>query len=174
MPKTKAKKEEIVAKLEAQLTSAKAAVLVNYKGMKVSETEELRKILRGKGVSFNVTKNTLVKIVLTKHGIKFDASLFEKPIAIAFANTDEVVAAKEIELFAKKNEAIEILGGILENKMIDTAMVKRLAALPSREELLAKIVGSIASPLSGMVNVMAGNLRGLVNVLKAVSDKQAN
>ncbi|MDO8444256.1 MAG: 50S ribosomal protein L10 [bacterium] len=174
MPKTKVKKEEIIAKLETQLASAKAAVLVNYKGMKVSETEELRKILREKGVSFNVTKNTLVKIVLTKHGIKFDASLFEKPIAIAFANTDEVVAAKEIELFAKKNEAIEILGGILENKMIDTAMVKRLAALPSREELLGRIVGSIASPLSGMVNVLSGNLRGLVNVLKAASEKQAS
>jgi len=172
MPKTKAKKEEIIAKLETQLASAKAAVLVNYKGMKVSETEELRKILREKGVSFNVTKNTLAKIVLTKHGIEFDESFFEHPIAIAFAASDEVVAAREIELFAKKNQAVEILGGILENKMIDTAMVKRLAALPSREELLAKIVGSIASPLSGMVNVLSGNLRGLVNVLKAASNKQ--
>ncbi len=167
MPKTKAKKEEIIAKLETQLASAKAAVLVNYKGMKVTETEELRRNLRTKGVTFNVTKNTLAKIVLTKHGIEFDQSFFEKPIAIAFASTDEVVAAKEIELFARKNEAIEILGGILENKMIDAAMVKKLASLPSREELLAKMVGSIASPLSGMVNVMAGNLRGLVNVLNA-------
>lgn len=170
MPKTKAKKEEIVAKLESQLASAKAAVLVNYKGMKVTETEELRKILRDKGVTFNVTKNTLAKIVLSKHGIEFDESFFEQPIAIAFADSDEVTAAKEIALFAKKNEAIEILGGILENKMIDATMVKRLAALPSREELLAKMVGSIASPLSGLVNVMVGNLRGLVNVLKARQD----
>lgn len=172
MPKTKAKKEEIIAKLETQLASAKAAVLVNYKGMKVTETEELRKILRAKGVTFNITKNTLAKIVLTKNGIEFDKSFFEQPIAIAFADSDEVTAAKEIALFAKKNEAIEILGGIFENKMIDATMVKRLAALPSREELLAKMVGSIASPLSGMVNVMAGNLRGLVNVLKAAADKQ--
>lgn len=171
MPKTRSKKEEIVSKLESQLVSAKAAVLVNYKGMKVNETEELRNSLREKGVSFNVTKNTLAKIVLSKNGIEFDKSFFEKPIAIAFASDDEVVAAKEIELFAKKNEAIEILGGILEHKMVDAATVKKLASLPSREELLAKMVGSISAPLSGMVNVMAGNLRGLVNVLKAASEK---
>lgn len=171
MPKTKSKKEEIVAKLGSQLSGAKAAVLVSYKGMKVTETEELRNILRQKGVSFNVAKNTLVKIVLTKNGISFDQSYFEKPLAIAFAATDEVVAAKEIELFAKKNEAIEIIGGILENKMIGPDVVKKLAALPSREELLAKMVGSINSPLSGMVNVLAGNIRGFINVINSYKEK---
>jgi len=171
MAKTRTKKEEIVSKLDAQLAEAKTAVLVSYKGMKVNETEELRNILREKGVSFNVAKNTLVKIALTKQGIEFDKTIFEKPVAIAFANSDEVVAAKEIALYAKKNEALEILGGILENKMIDAAMVSQLASLPSREQLLAKMVGSISAPLSGMVNVMAGNLRGLVNVLKAAAEK---
>jgi len=171
MAKTRTKKEEIVSKLDSQLAEAKAAVLVSYKGMKVTETEELRNILREKGVSFNVTKNTLAKIVLTKHGIEFDKSIFEKPVAIAFASQDEVVAAKEIALYAKKHEALEILGGILENKMIDAAIVSRLASLPSREELLAKVVGSISAPLSGMVNVMVGNLRGLVNVLNSRKEK---
>lgn len=173
MAKTKEKKEALINKFDEQLSTAKSAVLVDYKGLKVNETEELRNALRGKGVQFNVTKNSLVKIALKKHGIEFDAEIFKKPVAIAFAMEDEVAPAKEIDLFAKKHEAIEILGGILEKKMIDSAAVKRLAALPSREELLGKVVGSIASPLSGMVNVLAGNLRGLVNVLNALKDSKA-
>jgi large subunit ribosomal protein L10 len=172
MAKTKQKKEELISKLDNQLQIAKSAVIVDYKGLKVNETEELRNILRAKGVQFNVSKNTLVKIALTKHGIEFDESIFKRPVAIAFAMEDEIAPAKEIDLFAKKHEAIEILAGILENKMIDASAVKRLALLPSREELLAKMVGSIASPLSGMVNVLAGNIRGLVNVLQAVSNKK--
>jgi len=173
MPKTRAKKEELISKIESQLTEAKSAVLVNYKGLKVIETEELRNALREKGVSFNVAKNTLVKIALKKHGIAFEKGIFEKPVAIAFAVTDEVAPAKEIDLFAKKHEALEILGGILEKKMIDASAVKQLASLPSREELLAKMVGSISAPLSGMVNVLAGNIRGLVNVLNSYKEKKA-
>jgi large subunit ribosomal protein L10 len=169
MAKTREKKEELINSTLAKLESAKSAVIVNYKGLKVKETEELRKNLLQKGVSFNVAKNTLVKIALKKNGIEFDEEIFKKPVAIAFATTDEVAPAKEIDLFAKKHEALEILGGILESKMIDAAAVKKLASLPSREELLAKMVGSIASPLSGMVNVLAGNIRGLVNVLNAVA-----
>lgn len=171
MAKTREQKESSVAALNDKLDQAKSAVLIDYKGLKVKETEELRKSLRQKSVDFHIAKNTLVKIALKKHGIEFDAEIFKKPIAIAFAMEDEVAPAKEISLFAKKHEALEILGGILEKKMIDAAAVKQLALLPSREELLAKMVGSIASPLSGMVNVLVGNLRGLVNVLQAISNK---
>lgn len=173
MAKTRVKKEELIDRLNRQLDSAKSAVLVDYKGLKVSETEELRKTLRSKGAVFNIAKNTLVKIALKKHGIEFDEAIFKKPVAIAFAMEDEAIPAKEIDLFAKKHEAIEILGGILENKMVDSATIKRLAALPSREELLAKAVGSIAAPLSGMVNVLVGNIRGLVNVLNAFRETKA-
>ncbi|MFA6963591.1 MAG: 50S ribosomal protein L10 [Patescibacteria group bacterium] len=173
MAKTKAKKAELIDALDIQLQNAKSAVIVDYKGMKVKESEELRNILRTKGVQFHVTKNTLVKIALTKHGIEFDNEMFKKPVAIAFAMEDEVAPAKEIELYAKKHEAVEILGGMLENKMIDAAMVKRLAQLPSKDQMRAQLVGTLAAPLSGFVNVMAGNLRGLVQVLKAYGDKQA-
>jgi large subunit ribosomal protein L10 len=124
-------------------------------------------LLREKGVQFNVTKNTLLKIALKKHGIEVSESILKKPLAVAFAMEDEVAPAREIALFAKKSEAIEILGGILEKKYIDEAMIRKLAALPSREELYGRVVGTIAAPLSGMINVLAGNIRGLINVLNA-------
>lgn len=168
MAKTKEQKTEIIDKITKELNEAKSAVLIDYKGLKVKDSEDLRKLLRAKGATLNVAKNTLVKIALKKEGIEFDESIFKKPVAIAFSKDDEVAPAKEISLFAKKNEAVEILGGILEKKMIDGESVKRLAELPSKEELLAKAVGSIASPLSGMVNVLSGNLRSLVNVLKNI------
>lgn len=173
MPKTRVQKEVLISQLEEKLQSAKSAVLVDYKGLKVKETEELRGLLRAKAVDFHIVKNTLVKIAFKKHGIEFDEAIFTKPVAIAFAMKDEIAPAKEIDLFAKKHEALEILCGILENKMITAEIVKQLASLPSREELLAKMVGSIASPLSGMVNVLAGNLRGLVNVLNSYKEKKA-
>jgi len=174
MAKTRVQKESSVAALNEKLDQAKSAVLIDYKGLKVKETEELRGILRQKNVDFHITKNTLVKIALKKHGIEFDSDIFKKPIAIAFAMEDEVTPAKEINLFAKKHEVLEILGGILEKKMIDAAAVKQLASLPSREELLAKMVGSIASPLSGILNVLAGNLRGLVNILNAYKEVKSS
>jgi len=174
MAKTKEQKKILLDGLDDKISRMKSAVIVDYKGLKVKETESLRNILREKGVDFNVSKNSLTKIALKKNGIEFDESVFAKPVAIAFAMEDEVAPAKEITLFAKKNEAIEILGGILERKYIDDSMVKQLAALPSREQLYGQIVGTITAPLSGMVNVISGNLRGLVNVLNGVKDKRVS
>jgi len=170
MAKTREQKDQMIQSLDQKLQNMKSAVFVDYKGMKVKDISTLRRTLREKKVDFNVAKTTLLKIALEKNKIVIDQELLKKPLAVAFAMEDEVAPAKEISNFAKTNEAIEILAGLLENKEISADEVKRLAALPSREELYAKIVGSIASPLSGLVNVMAGNLRGLVNVLNAYKD----
>lgn len=174
MAKTRVQKEKMVESLDQKIAGMKSAVIIDYKGLKVKDIEELRNILRKQNVSFNVSKNTLTKIALKKSGIEFDEGVFKKPVAVAFAMDDEVAPAKEISLFAKKNEAIEILGGILERKFIDENMVRKLAALPTKDQLRAKMVGTIAAPLSGMVSVFAGNIRGLVNVLNAHKDKQTS
>jgi large subunit ribosomal protein L10 len=147
--------------------------LVDYKGLKVNEISDLRSKLREKSVDFNVTKNTLFKIALTKKGIAFDEKMFDQPMAVAFAFSDEVVSAKEITLFAKEHEALEIIGGLLNKQVIDKDMVMTLSKLPSKEELIAKAVGSIAAPLSGFVNVLAGNIRGLVNVLNGIKEAKS-
>lgn len=172
MAKTKEQKEKLIQSLESEVQNMKSAVLVDYQGLKVKDIEALRNLLREKAVHFNVSKNTLTKIVLKKHGIEIDESVFKKPVAIAFAMEDEVTPAREIALFAKKNDIIEILGGILDKKFIDSETVNRLALLPSKEELRGQVVGVIAAPLSGMVNALAGNIRGLINVLNGISQKR--
>ncbi len=173
MAKTKENKQQLISDLDSKIQNMKAAVLVDYKGLKVKDIEELRNNLRKQGVSFNVSKNTLTKIALSKNKIEFDEGVFKKPVAIAFAMDDEVAPAKEISLFAKKNEAIEVLGGILEKKFIDESMVMKLAALPTKEQLQARMVGTISAPLSGMVNVLSGNIRGVINALNALKEKQS-
>jgi len=170
MAKTRVQKDVMINALNEKIQNMKSAVFVDYKGMKVKDITTLRRNLRDNKVEFNVAKTTLLKIALGKNNIEVDPELLKKPLAVAFAMEDEVAPAKEISKFAKTNEAIEILAGILEQKQISANQVKQLAALPSKEELYAKVVGSIASPLSGMVNVLAGNLRGLVNVLNAYKD----
>ncbi|OQA04867.1 MAG: 50S ribosomal protein L10 [bacterium ADurb.Bin400] len=173
MAKTRTEKEALLQDLSERLEGSKSAVLLNYQGLKVKETEELRRALKAKAVSLKVAKVSLAKIALEKYGVEADEAVYDKPFAIAFGMEDEVAPAKEIAAFAKKYEALEVLGGILEKKYIAPSAVQQLASLPSKEELYAKVVGSIAAPLSGMVNVLAGNVRGLVNVLNAYKEKKA-
>lgn len=173
MAKTRKEKEEIIKNLENKVANMKSAVLVDYKGLKVKDIEELRGNLKAQNISFNVSKNSLTKIVFEKNNIKFEDGIFEKPLAIAFATDDEVAPAREIVLFAKTNEAIEIVGGILEAKFIDSDMVKKLAALPTKEQLYGQIVGTIAAPISGMMNVLGGNIRGMMNALNSLKEKKA-
>lgn len=174
MAKTRLQKEKLIEGLDSKVSRMKAAVIIDYKGLKVKETEALRNLLREKGTEFNVSKNTLTKIALRKYGIEFDESVFKKPVAIAFAMEDETAPAREITLYAKKNEAIEILGGILENKFIDKESVARLASLPTKQEMYARLAGTVAAPISGLANVFAGNLRGMVNALNAIKESKSS
>ena len=172
MAKTKEQKNKMLESLEESLETVKGAILIDYRGLKVKETEELRNSLREKNISMHIVKNSLVKIALKKKGIEIDEGVFKKPVAIAFSTEDEVTPAREIVLFAKKHEALEILAGIMDKKMIDSSVVAMLAKLPSKDQLRAQVVGTIAAPLSGFMNVMSGNLRGLVNVIKAYGESK--
>src|SRR3989338_9204568 len=96
-----------------------------------------------------------------------DPKMFKGGIATFMSPSDEVAAARIVHTFARKNEVVTIFGGILEGKFIDALAVKNLAVLPSKQELLSKLVGSMNAPVSGFVNVCAGTMRGLLNVLNA-------
>lgn len=171
MAKTRAQKEEQLARLDQEFGSKKA-VFVDYQGLTVSEIEDLRNSLEEKGVKFTVVKNTLAKIALKNSGIEVEGDVFKKPVGVAFSD-DEVTPSKEISNYAKSHEKLEILGGVIEKQFVPVSTISALALLPSREELYAKVVGSIAAPMSGLVNVMAGNIRGLVSVLKQYSEQKS-
>ncbi|EKE11758.1 MAG: 50S ribosomal protein L10 [uncultured bacterium] len=169
---TKQQKEIIVKELAEKLKSSKAVVFSDYKGLKVKDMTVLRRELRAEGVDLSVAKKTLINIALKDAGIEMDVRELEGQIAIAVSEKDEVAAAKIIAKLAKVNENLKIVGGILGTKELTADEVNALAKLPSKEELLSKLVGTLNAPVSGFVNVLAGNMRGLVTALKAISDKK--
>lgn len=167
---TRQQKEQLVKDLADKLKNSKATVFSDFKGLSVKDLTNLRKELREKGVDFQVLKKTLITIALRDAGIKMDARELSGQIAVAVSAGDEVEAAKIIAKAAKANENLKIVGGLLGQNVLSDKEVVALSKLPSKEELLAKLVGTINAPVSGFVNVLAGNLRGLVQVLKAVSE----
>jgi large subunit ribosomal protein L10 len=173
MAQTKDQKKKIVADLTQILKSAKAVVFSDFKGLKVKDLTKLKKELREAGVSFAVFKKTLINIALKEAKIDLDAQKMEGQIAVAVSAQDEVAAAKIIEKFGRTNENIKITGGILGKTLMTIEEVKALAKLPGKDELLAKLVGTLNAPVSGLANVLVGNMRGLVQVLKGISEKQA-
>jgi large subunit ribosomal protein L10 len=171
MAQSKQQKEELVKDLAQKIKASKAVVFSDFKGLMVKDMSVLRRELRAAGVEIKVLKKTLINLALKDAGIELDIKKLEGQIAIAVSSGDEVVAAKIIAKAAKANENLKMVGGILGVKELSADEVNALAKLPSKEELLAKLVGTLNAPVSGFVNVLSGNLRGLVNVLKAVAEK---
>jgi len=167
----RSQKEQIVKDLSEKVKAGKVMVFSDYAGTTVSKMKELRDELRKTGSSYKITKKKLIELAFKNAGIEVDMKSLEGQIGVAIGEADEVSAAKVLAQFSKKNKNFKILRGILENKVITDREVQALAALPSKEELLAKLVGSINAPVSGFVNVLAGNLRNLVGVLKAIAEK---
>ncbi|MFA5777710.1 MAG: 50S ribosomal protein L10 [Parcubacteria group bacterium] len=169
---TKKQKKQIVEEIVSKVKEAKAVVFSDFKGVKVKDLTLLKKELRKEGVDFKVSKKTLINIAFKEAGIEVDTKKMEGQVAVSISTKDEVSAAKIIEKFAKTNQNLKILGGILENKLMSIEQVKALAKLPNKEEMLGMLVGTIKAPISGFVNVCAGNLRGLVQVLKGISESK--
>lgn len=170
MAQSKQQKEEIIKDLAQKLKDSKAVVFSDYKGLEVKDMTALRRELKNAGVELKVLKKTLLNLALKDAGIEMDAKKLEGQIAVAVSSGDEVAAAKIIAKLAKTNENLKIVGGILGIKELSKEEVNALAKLPSKEELLAKLVGTLNAPVSGFVNVLAGNMRGLVTALKAISE----
>jgi large subunit ribosomal protein L10 len=176
MPKTRLQKSEILRTLKEKVKKSKSLFFARYSRMTVEESEKLRSDLRKESGEFLVAKKTLINLALADAGIKgVDAKTLEGQVGIIFGYGDEVAPVKEASKFIKEKEGkLEFLAGILEGKTLAAEEVKMLATLPSKTELYAKIVGSINAPVSGFVNALAGNLRNLVYVLKAVEEKKTN
>lgn len=161
-----------VTELKDLLSSSKGAVLVDYCGLTVAEDTELRSKMREAGVKYMVAKNTFIRIAAKEAGIEGLDAYLEHNTAVAFSAEDPVAPAKILNDFSKDHKALEIKAGILDGKVIALDEVKALAELPSREELLAKLVGSMQAPISGLVNVLQGTIRNFVYTLEAVRQKK--
>src|SRR3990167_8915284 len=165
MPKTKAQKAETLKDLGEHVEKQHSILFVDYKGLKVKELLLLRKQLKDLGAKLQVAKKTLLKKALQEKGIDMDLKGMEGQVAAIFAFQDAFSPIKSVAAFARKAENIKILGGYIENQVRDANTMKEIASLPSKEELLGRLVGSIASPISGFLNVMQGNIKGLIRVL---------
>jgi large subunit ribosomal protein L10 len=166
-------KEEIVKKLAEDFKNSKAAVFTDYRGLKSSEMNALKKELKKEGTNLNVVKKNLIALALKNAKMDMDIKVLEGQLAVTISSEDEVISAKVLSGFAKTNENLKILGGTLGSKSMSVDEVLALAKLPGKEELLAKLVGTLNAPISGFVTVLNGNTRELVNVLKAIQEKKA-
>lgn len=170
---TRSRKEEIVKELTEKIKSSKSIVFADYRGVKTNDINDLKSRLKKEGTNLTVVKKKLVDLSLKNAQIEVDIKSMEGQLAITISDNDEVAPARVLSKFAKENENLKILGGVLGVKGMSAQEVNALAKLPSKEEMLAKLVGTLNAPVSGFVNVLAGNMRGLVNVVKAIADSKA-
>jgi large subunit ribosomal protein L10 len=173
---SRAAKETAVDKLTDELGRIKLAVMTDYRGLTVREAEELREQLRKEGITYRVAKNTLLRIAMQNNPAlaDVDPKTFTGPMALALGFDDEVAPARVIFQYAKKHDALEIVGGVTgDGQVLTAAQVKALATMPTREQLIAQVVGTIAGPLTGLVGVMSGNVRSIINLLNALQEKRA-
>jgi large subunit ribosomal protein L10 len=175
LPSEKAlqQKKEVVVGLSSKIKSAKAMIFADYRGLTVAQDTELRTALRKAGIDYKVVKNTLTRFAMNENGISGIDSYLNGPTAMALSSTDPVAPAKVLAEYAKKFEKLELKVGVVEGKVIDVDGIKALAELPSREVLIARVLGGFNAPISGFVNVLNANLKGLVVALNAIAQQKA-
>ena len=170
---TKAFKQEKIDAMKENFEKAQVALVTEYKGYTVEEITNLRRALQKEGGDYMVTKNTLAKIALKDTNFEVLSELMTGATAIAFGFTDQVAPAKVVAQFIKDSKKGAMLGGALDGKLLSAKEAEALSKLPSKEELYAKILGSINSPASGIVYSVNGVMSALVRAIDAVAKTKA-
>jgi large subunit ribosomal protein L10 len=168
-----ARKEAAVGELTQRLAASKNLFLTDYAGLTVEEITKLRGELRKDGSTYAVVKNTLFRIAAGELAAQLDEFL-AGPTGIVFAGADPVAPAKALKTFSDTIKKVQVKGAYIDGKIVDARQVEKLAKLPPKLELLASLVGTLASPLRGLVTVLSGNQRGLVRVLDAIREQKAS
>lgn len=166
-------KEKMVSEIQKSVEESNVMWVVDYRGLTVKQTEALRGLLRKQEASMKVFKNTLVKRVLSAAEMPVLDEVLAGPSAFVFASGDPVASAKALKDFAKGNPQLIVKGGILDGSEMTPEQVKAIADLPSREELLAKLVGTMQNPMSGLVRVLNGSATGLVQALDQIAKQKS-
>lgn len=170
MPKPE--KVAAVAKIREDLASSQAVFVTDYRGLTVSQMTQLRRKLREAGAEYRVVKNTLTRIAAAEADAAALEPLLVGPTAVAFAKQDPVAAAKTLNEFAKETKILEIRGGLMQGKLLSAEDIQALADLPSREVLLAQVLGGMQAPIAGFVSVLQGTIRKLLYALNAVREQK--
>lgn len=176
MPKNKIQKQEILRTLSEKFKKSKSVVFAGFNALTVKDNENLRAQLRKENSEYYVAKKTLMNIAFKDQIKDLNVRDMDGKLAAIFSYEDEVAPAKILGNFRKdkdKQARVFFLGGILENKLLSKDEVEALSLLPSKQELYARLVGTMNAPISGFVNALAGNIKNLVYVLKAIEEKKA-
>jgi large subunit ribosomal protein L10 len=174
MALSKDKKAEVVDNVSQLLRDSKLTVVAKYPGTSVKSMQALRAQAKQNGTTVKVAKNRLVKKAMAEidnfKGV--DTAIFSGQLMYAFNSEDEVAPAQALAAFAKTEPQVEFVGALsADGRLLSAEDVKELASLPSKEQLRAQLAGTIAAPLSGFVNVLAGNIRGILNALNARAEQ---
>lgn len=164
----KKKKEELVGELHDKFSNAEATFVMEYSGITVTSMTKLRGELREASVDFKVVRNTLAKRALDGTKIESIKDQFVGPVAVAFTTGDAALAAKTLTVFAKDEPALKFKLGTLGEKILELDEIKNLATLPSRDELLGKLVGTLNGVPTSLVGVLSAVPRQLVYTLRAI------
>ncbi|KPJ71589.1 hypothetical protein AMJ50_01740 [Parcubacteria bacterium DG_74_3] len=171
MALTKEQKEKILKNLKEKIARRKAMIFVDFSGLKVKDLSDLRQRLKQAKSELLVAKKTLMKIAFKEVKVKTDPKEIKGEIALVFGFEDEISPAKVVYQFSQENENLEILGGYIESQkdeFLDAEKMITLGQLPTKKELLANLVRVFSAPTTNLVNVLEGNLKGLIYALSAI------
>jgi len=173
MALTKAQKEQMVTDMTDAMKNAKSVVFADYQGLSVEDMKDLRAKLREKGVRFKVAKKTLMRLAAKNAGFdNIGNDVMEGPVGVAFSMEDEIDGAKLLHEFGKKNKNLKLRGAIFEGRILSIEETKEIAILPGRDELIAKFIYLVKSPISGFHGVLNNTISGFVRALNAIKEKQ--
>ena len=163
---------ERLAEIKEDLTDIQAMWVVDYRGLTVKQSEQLRNSIREAGAIMKVHKNKLVRLALKELDMPEMDEVLAGPSAFVFAEGDPVASAKALKDFAKANENLVIKGGMMDGAFVDAEAVEKIAALPSREELIAKLLGSLQNPMVKTVRVFNGPMEAFARCVSAIADQK--
>ncbi len=164
-------KKDTVQEIKETLQESAGMFVVDYRGLSVKATQDLRRKLTESGANMRVLKNNLVKLALSEAELP-ELDVLTGPTAYIFFESDPVAPAKVLKEFAIENKQLEIKGGLSSGRVVDVDQIKAIADLPSHEELIAKLLGTIQNPLTKVVRVLNGPNQQLAQVIKAIADQK--
>lgn len=166
-------KSVTVAEIKGKLNACVGVIMADYRGLTVKEMQELRSKVRAAGGEVKIYKNTLTEIAVRELALPNMDEFLQGPTAFVFASDDPVAPAKALVDFKKAHDALELKGGYVQNSVVDAAAVKAIASLPSREELIAQIMGTMLNPVRGFMSMANAPASALARVFQAVADQKA-